>query len=84
MELEHKKRAATQQEMYDQWTSPKPKTNEEYLAEIRNESIEPSAPQHTWPRPLPGHQLTGQYYHLGVKSPVSSSMEQSLLDEKDQ
>ncbi len=71
MELERKKMAATQQEMYDQWTSPK-------------QSIEPSAPQHTWPRPLPGHQLTGQYYHLGVKSPVSSSMEQSLLDEKDQ
>lgn len=74
MELEHKKRAATQQELYDQWTSPKPKTNEEYIAEI----IEPSAPQHAWV-PLPGHS-----YHLGVKSPVSSSMEQSLLDEKDQ
>ena len=77
MELERKKRAATQQELYDQWTTPKPKTNEEYLAEI----IESSAPQHTWPRPLPGHT-----YLLGIKAPINQhsipkSTDQSWLQQ---
>ncbi len=71
MELARKKRAETQQEMYDQWTTPK--TNEEYLAEI----IESSAPQHAWP---------GHSYLLGINAPgtqhsIPKSTDQSWLQQ---